>query len=906
MGTSEEETARKGSESSGKLSKQMNNRIKMEEIVIQALISLLSFEGSIDKKIEKILQYLGEFSETDRSYIFLFSSDGYSMSNTHEWTADSVSPEKENLQNLPCKTFPWWTKKIKRKEIINIPVVDELGEFAIFEKEFLQAQGIQSVVVVPLMINEKSIGFLGFDAVKHLKEWENEDVALLQTLGNIIVSARERYQRENKILKSELNYRILFENANDGIFLLDLEGNHMKVNKMAAKMLDYTPDELQGLSYKDLMPLEEIGISEQMLLKLLNGENLRPYEKTMMTKNRERLPVEINLTLIKDKKGKSSMIQSVVRDLSTRKTTQKEIKRLTFFKNSVFEILNKTLTHNKGTSLLRTLLELNMKVIDNCDHGWVFELYENQLIPILEMGKLKKELPLNVIKRMSQRLRSVDDLVILNANELLSNLRPDFIQEDIRFLIIPIKDNDQNTIVFVLKQAEENSTFVNTDLETGFFLKRNFETMLQRTNLESRLLEKQKQLTELANIDSLTGLCNRRKFEELATEYLNKEQHCALLYIDLNQFKEINDTLGHNTGDKMLHEITDRIKRISKGKMIAGRLGGDEFGLLLPMIDVGEIIRLSTMILRIIEADYNIPGWYGKISASIGIAMYPKDGITFEALLKNADIAMYEAKTSKRDFIFFNKALAEQIENNIEMEKEIEVSLKENDFVLYYQPIVKTNGEKIKGYEALVRWAHKERGILSPFHFLPFAEKTGLIGKIDEKTREIAVKKLEEWSQNRQNLALSINVSAKEFLKPGFLDNMERLLNTYQVNPRKLIIEITETSFLADYEAALEVIKRLKQRGAQFSIDDYGTGYSSLSYIRKIPADYLKIDREFIKDIHLNKINQTIVESTIKLSHDLGFKTICEGVETREEFWVLRKFNTDYVQGYLFGKPIPI
>ena len=210
----------------------------------------------------------------------------------------------------------------------------------------------------------------------------------------------------------------------------------------------------------------------------------------------------------------------------------------------------------------------------------------------------------------------------------------------------------------------------------------------------------------------------------------------------LNKFKEINDTLGHNAGDKMLSEITSRIKRVSKGKIIAGRLGGDEFGLLLPVTDKGEINRTSAMILNIIEADYDIAGWYGRISASIGIAMYPNDGNAFEELLKNADIAMYEAKSSKHDYVFFNQELAEKIENNIEMEKEIEISLRDNDFILYYQPILKTKDEQIKGYEALVRWNHKERGILSPFHFLPFAEKTGLIAKIDEKIREIAVLKL--------------------------------------------------------------------------------------------------------------------------------------------------------------------
>ena len=267
--------------------------------------------------------------------------------------------------------------------------------------------------------------------------------------------------------------------------------------------------------------------------------------------------------------------------------------------------------------------------------------------------------------------------------------------------------------------------------------------MLHRINLESSLIDKQKQLTKLANIDSLTGLYNRRKFSEQATECIHKGTHSALLYMDLNKFKDINDTLGHSAGDKMLHEITDRIKLICQEGVIAGRLGGDEFGLLLPKMDESEIIRISARILKTIKKDYNIPGWYGKIGASIGIALYPRDGNSFEELLKNADIAMYAAKFSRHDFMFFNKELSEQIQQKIEIEKEIEISLTKDDFILYYQPIVKTKTEQIKGYEALVRWDHERRGILSPFHFLPFAEKTGLIGRIDEKIREMAIKKLE-------------------------------------------------------------------------------------------------------------------------------------------------------------------
>ncbi len=891
---------------SKELTDKLNYRIHLEEIVRESSISLMTVDGPIDKKIESILKHLGEFSKTDRSYIFLFSSDGRFMSNTHEWCADSVSPEKENLQNLPCEIFPWWTMKIKNREIINIPEVNALGDYAADEKEILQAQAIQSVVVVPLIVNEKAIGFWGFDTVTRLKDWENEDIALLQTVGNIVANAIERHHRENEILKSELNYRTLFEHSNDGIFLLDLEGNHTRVNKMAAQMLGYTPEEIKGLSYKDLVAPEEIGNSEVMLSDIIKGHIPTPYEKTMLTKDGKRLPVEINLSLIKDEKGQPAMIQSVVRDISSRKTTQKEIKRLSFFKNSVFQILNETLSHDKVKPPLRALLELNLKVIESCDHGWVFEMFNHQLVPILELGHLKQNLPFEAIEGMSKRLEIVDDVLILTAIELFNGVKPDFIDEKIHFLIIPIKSNEENSIVFILKQADITNHFVNNDLQTGSFLKKNLETMLHRINLETSLIDKQKQLTKLANIDSLTGLYNRRRFDELATEYLEQGTHFTLLYMDLNKFKDINDTLGHSAGDKMLREITNRIKKTCEGQIIAGRLGGDEFGLLLPLSNKSEIRRISTEILMVLKEDYHIPGWYGRIGASIGIAMSPNDGNNFEELLKNADIAMYEAKYSKHDFVFFNQDLSDQIRKKIEMEKEIEISLEKNEFILYYQPIVKTKSEGIKGYEALVRWDHEERGVLSPFHFLPFAEKTGLIGRIDEKIRQMAVRKLEEWTFQEKDFTLSVNVSAKEFLEAGFIQNIEKLFEHHEFDPGKLIIEITENSFLEDYQETVRKIKHLKKRGVLFSIDDFGTGYSSLSYLRKIPADFLKIDMEFVQNIHQNRVNRTIVESTIKLSHDLGFQTICEGVETREEFRILRKFNTDYVQGYLFGKPAPV
>jgi|GEM_PF-1061625 len=907
--------------SSEELIEQLNNRIKLEGIVRESSTALMGGEGSLDDKIEAILRRLGEFSKTDRSYIFLFSQDGRYMSNTHEWTGESIRAEKDNLQNLPCATIPWWTEKVKNGDTINIPLVSDLGDYAAVEKEILQAQDIQSVIVVPLMIDERAIGFMGFDAVMEPKIWKNEDIALLQTVGNIIVNALERHKRESDIHKSELNYRTLFDHSNDGIFLLDLNGKHARVNKMASKMLGYTPEEIQGLSYRELVAPEEINNSSVMLSKVLEGHIPPPYEKTMMTKEGKRLPVEINLSLIKDENEHPVYIQSVVRDISSRKTTQKEIKRLTFFKNSVFQILNETLSHDKVTPPLRALLELNLKVIDSCDHGWVFERFEssweaeqsfekdlsdNPLLPILELGRLKVQWPMDVLAALSKWIIGITEVAILTAREILPPGRLDFLSEDTQFLIIPIQSNGENVIVFVLKQADQAVHFGDNDLQTGVFLKKNMEIMLHRINLENNLIEKQKQLTKLANIDNLTGLHNRRSFGELSMEYLKKGTHSALLYMDLNKFKDINDTLGHSAGDKMLREITDRIKENCDEQVITGRLGGDEFGLLLPSSDHRQISQMCERLIKILKADYHIPGWYGRVSASIGVAVYPKDGITFEELLKNADIAMYEAKGMKRDYSFYNETLSQNIQQKIEMEKEIEQSLKQNDFILYYQPIVKIKGETLKGYEALVRWDHNQRGILSPYYFLPFAVKTGLIGRIDEKIREMAVQKLEEWSMNQCPYTLSVNVSAKEFLEEGFIETMEGLFSRHVFNLEKLVIEITEDSFLEDYEETVRKIRYLKKMGILFSIDDFGTGYSSLSYLRKIPADFLKIDMEFVQNIHQNAINRTIVESTIKLAHDLGFQTICEGVETREEFHILRKFNSDYVQGYLFGKPLPL
>jgi len=891
-------------ESLKKIRSEIKHRKNIEEVLNSASVSLLSKDAiPLDLKIEKILEKMGRLAKIDRSYIFLFSEDGSTMSNTHEWAADGISKEKKNLQNIPVDIFPWWTKQVKNNLIINIQTVSEMESFAPAEKEILESQDIKSLYVTPLYIENKTIGFIGFDSVREEKIWTEKEITFLETVKNIISSAIEREKYEMEILERKNYYQTLFENSNDGIFIIDKKGNHVQVNLKGAEMLGYTQDEIITLGYKDLIFPDQLADSEEKLWNIISGNVPPPYEKIMLKKDGSLLPVEIHLSVIRDSRGKVEKIQSIVRDISTRKDSQAKIKALTFFKNSIFQVINETLSGRKTQPPLKILLDLCLKVIETSNHGWIFETYYEKIIPVLEIGEMKNGLSYKNILELQSSLKNLEDVRVFKASDLFLSMD---IPLDTTFLVIPIRKEKNNFFIFFLKQAENSQPIGEFEIEIGVFLKKHLETMMQRVTLENKLIEKQKQLSDLASIDNLTGFYNRRRFTEISFSKLKPNTEYALLYLDLDKFKEINDILGHTMGDLILKKLSERIKVTCSEEDVISRLGGDEFAILVKNSNREDLQKFSHNLFEAIKGDYNIEGWHGKIRASIGIACYPKDASDFSTLLKNADIAMYESKSRKNHIEFFDKKYEEKIRAKLNTEREIERGLLRNSFILYYQPIVRVTDKTVKGYEGLIRWNHETKGILTPYHFIPFAEKTGLLAKIDEKVRHIASLKLAEWQEKRETFTLSVNVSAKEFIDPEFKHRIEKLLLLYGFDADKMIIEITENSFLDDFDLCIENMNYLKKLGFRFSIDDFGTGYSSLSYLQKIPADYLKIDREFVTDIDKNEKKRIIVESTINVSHKLGLETISEGVETEEEFRVIKDLNSDYIQGYLFGRPSPI
>jgi diguanylate cyclase (GGDEF)-like protein/PAS domain S-box-containing protein len=435
------------------------------------------------------------------------------------------------------------------------------------------------------------------------------------------------------------------------------------------------------------------------------------------------------------------------------------------------------------------------------------------------------------------------------------------------------------------------------------------EERISRRNNQLKSINRR--LEQLALHDHLTGLPNRTLFQKKLRSGIQSadltEQSLILIIIDLDNFKDINDTLGHHVGDMLLKSVSQRITRQLRTSDTVARLGGDEFAIILMRTDPAGAKTVAENILLSLEPPFEIEGhMLISVKASIGIAVYRDHGDNEALLMKHADVAMYEAKRNNIGFAFYDATSDTHTPDKLSLLSQLRLAVENNELQLYYQPKIDLNKGKCTGVEALLRWHHKEKGMIPPDIFVPLAEQTGLIKPLTYWVLNTAMSQYANWSKLGLDIAIAVNLSAKNLDDDDLPDMIAKKLEYWSVPAEDLILEITETSIISDPAKALEVLTRLDDMGITLSIDDYGTGYSSLAYIKKLPVDEIKIDRSFVANIILNHEDAVIVKSTIDLAHALGMRIVAEGVEDKETAERLRLLNCDYVQGYYFSRPLPV
>ena len=412
--------------------------------------------------------------------------------------------------------------------------------------------------------------------------------------------------------------------------------------------------------------------------------------------------------------------------------------------------------------------------------------------------------------------------------------------------------------------------------------------------------------------DALTGLPNRSVLADQLGVVLQKasinKNHVGVISIDLDRFKNINDSLGHEVGDEFLKEIAKRLESYSKDKSVIGRFGGDTFVIILPDVHTkSEIVAAINKVKDVIAQ----PVMYGQVelmvTASAGISVFPEDGDTPEVLIRNADTAMHKAKDiGRNNYQFFTAIMNEYASEQLMLENSLRRAIERKEFVLFYQPQLDVKTGKVVGAEALIRWSHPIKKIVSPLEFIPLAEETGLIIPIGEWVLMEACRQHQEWvARGLPPIPVSVNISTVQFRDKKFLQMLATVIEKSGIEPSYLDLEVTESVVMRDPEFVIEQLEKIKAMGIKLSLDDFGTGFSSFSYLRHFPLDRLKIDQSFVRNLMAEPINQAIVESIITLGKNLKIRTIAEGVETIEELHCVQQLQCDEIQGYYYSKPLP-
>lgn len=517
---------------------------------------------------------------------------------------------------------------------------------------------------------------------------------------------------------------------------------------------------------------------------------------------------------------------------------------------------------------------------------------------------------------------------LVHWNEFLSAVDEDQRQSLKLVANQSVNDCTAFTIEFRLNGTAGGERTIRLEAEPYIADNGDFSHMLGTIQDITERTDAQAQIHNLAYYDLVTGLPNRAQLHERLHFVLQNaeraESQFALLFLDLDHFKQVNDTLGHDAGDDLLKQVSERLTAVVRDsdsvvrtseededdlahQHTVARLGGDEFVVLLGQVNRAEdAARVAQRIAATISEPYAISDNEVSVTTTIGISVYPADGTDSETLMKHADVAMYHAKEQGRNgYQFYSRGIHEQALARFSMERELKTAIENDELMLVYQPKIDFQDGRVVGVEALVRWEHPDNGVVSPAEFIPLAEETGLILPLGQWVLKEGCAQMQRWIDRGVGpFSMAVNCSSVQFTRGDMIGDLQEAIRSSGLDPRWLEVELTESLLIQDIDAGIESLQEMKQLGIQISIDDFGTGFSSLSYLKRLPVDKLKIDQSFVKDLGFDQGDAAIVSAIITLSHNLNLTVVAEGVETQEQFDILRDFRCNEAQGYLISYPM--
>ncbi|MGD1861234.1 MAG: EAL domain-containing protein [Leptolyngbyaceae cyanobacterium] len=884
---------------------------------------LLSLDGTWDNaRFSTLLQPLAVATGANRVYIY--DHDGQHLTPKAEWSDSETAPV---LGTPEVKAFdvsgpiaPWIAALIAG-HCIN-QTIDE------FTEPLRQVLGVapcavKSILLLPLHIHGQLGGVIGFTNCQTTRKWSPSEIALLQVAANAIAMATERWQAKQSLHQTEAKYRSIFENALDGIFQTTLTGRYTTVNPMLARIYGY--DSPQDL-ITNLVDIEQQLYVDKKRRKAFidtigHEDKVIGFESAVYRKDGEIIWISESVHAIRNANGELIGFEGSVKDITRRKQAETELHQRDRLLEGVAKSSQQLLTNlnleNVLPKILATLgtaaVAARVYIYENHPHpvsgaismSMRYEWTQTGIPPSIQQPHCQsqsyQEHGLMRWYRTFQAGHAIGGRVASFPSMERNLLVRDAV---VSILMVPIFIDYDLWGYIGFDACEDHRDWTQNDESTLVTIAASIGGALKRRQTEARMRHQ-------AFHDPLTGLPNRTAFNRELPVIINAARRAgrlaAIMFLDLDRFKNINDTLGHAIGDKLLREVTQRLQEGLRRNDVLARWGGDEFTLILQNIEsVNEAAYVAKRLAENLKPPFQIENHELYITCSIGIAVFPHDGDNLTSLLQHADAAMYAAKAEGRNtHRFYTSTLNSAASQQLIVEKYLHQALQQEEFRLYYQPQIDVSQGRICRIEALLRWYSPELGNVRPNQFIPIAEEIGLIIPLGDWVIKQACCQLKAWQeQGFDSLEIAVNLSARQLHDASLVRDIQQVLEGFDLAPQCLELEVTETAALANLNASMTTLNQLRQLGTRLVMDDFGTGYSSLNYLKQLPFHGLKIDRSFVEGIPTDPKDLAMLKAVVALGQALQLSIVAEGVETPEQASCLHSLGCNQMQGYWFSRPL--